>query len=111
MKSSSHKGARMNTSAGDHIEPLGNLKDEQKVTVPAKRSQEATSHLERQDKVSESNKHKEIMQRDGKTERRLLLMIDAGTVCQMTSYGWYSWCVAVLTLLATGAQGHDIDET
>ena len=49
------------------------------------------------------------MQQDRKTERRLLFMITAGTLCQMTSHSWYSWCVAVLTLLATGAQGQDID--
>ena len=38
-------------------------------------------------------------------------MITAGTVCQTTSHSWYSWCVAMLTLLATGAQGQDIDKT
>ena len=62
MKSSSYKGARMNTSAGDHIEPLGDLREEQKVTVPAKGNQEATGHPAGQNKVPKSNKHKETMQ-------------------------------------------------
>ena len=50
------------------------------------------------------------MQRDGKTERRLLVMIDAGTVCHMTSYGRYSWGVAISMLLATVTWGWDVDK-
>ncbi len=69
MKSSSHRGDRTKTSVGDHIEPLGDLRDQQKVTVPVKGNQEAMGHPEGQDKVPKSNKHKGTMQRDGKTER------------------------------------------
>ena len=50
------------------------------------------------------------MQKDGKTEKGSLLIITAGNVCQTTSYGQYSWGVAVLTGLATGTQGQDIDK-
>ena len=37
-------------------------------------------------------------------------MIAAGAVCQTMSYNGYRWCVTLLTLLATGAQGQDVDE-
>ena len=36
-------------------------------------------------------------------------MTAAGVVCQTTSQGWYGWCVAMLTLLATGVQGQDMN--
>ena len=49
------------------------------------------------------------MQQERKTEISLLFMIATGVVCQTTSHGWYSWCVAMLTLLATGAQGQGMD--
>ena len=101
MKGSSHKGARPKTSAADHIEPLGDLRNQCQVTAPAKGNQEATSHPEGQDKTPKLNECKGTMQRDGKTERRLLVMIAAGTVCQMTSYSRYSWGLAVSMLLAT----------
>ena len=37
-------------------------------------------------------------------------MIGAGTVCQMISYSRYSWGVAILTGLAKGTKGQDIDK-
>ena len=37
-------------------------------------------------------------------------MIAAGVVCQTMSHNGYGWCVTLLTLLATGAQGQDVDE-
>ena len=110
MKGSSHKGTRTKTSAADHIEPLGDLREQRKVTAPAKGNQEATSHPEGQDQAPKLNERKGTMQRDGKTERRLLVMINAGTVCQTTSYCRYSWGVAVSMLLATGTRGWDTDK-
>ena len=110
MKISSHKGARTETSAGNYIKPLGDPRDQQRVTVPVKGNQEATGHPEGQDKVLKSNECKGTMQRDGKTERRLLFMIAAGTMCQTTSYSQYSWSVAVSMLLTTGARGRDTDK-
>ena len=49
-------------------------------------------------------------QQERKTERSLLFMIAAGVVCQTMSHNGYGWCVTLLTLLATGAQGQDVDE-
>ena len=49
------------------------------------------------------------MQQKGKPERSLLFMTAAGVVCQTTGQGWYGWCVAMLTLLATGVQGQGMD--
>ena len=49
------------------------------------------------------------MQQERKTEISLLFMIATGVVCQTTSHSWYGWCVAMLTLLATGAQGQGMD--
>ena len=37
-------------------------------------------------------------------------MIALGVVCQTMSHDGYGWCVTLLTLLATGAQGQDVDE-
>ena len=37
-------------------------------------------------------------------------MINAGTVCQTTSYCRYSWGIAVSMLLATGTRGRDTDK-
>ena len=34
----------------------------------------------------------------------------SGVVCQTMSHNRYSWCVTLLTLLATGAQGQDVEE-
>ena len=49
------------------------------------------------------------MQQKGNSERSLLFMTAASVVCQTTSQGWYGWCVAILTLLATGAQGQEMN--
>lgn len=49
------------------------------------------------------------MQQKENPERSLLFMTAAGVVCQTTSQGWYGWCVAMLTLLATGVQGQDMN--
>ena len=49
-------------------------------------------------------------QQEQKTERSLLFMIASGVVCQTMSHNRYGWCVTLLTLLATGAQGQDIEE-
>ena len=49
------------------------------------------------------------MKQERKTERSFLFMIAAGIVCQTNSHGWYGWCIAMLTLLATGAQGQGMD--
>ena len=49
-------------------------------------------------------------QQERKTERSLLFMIAAGVVCQTISHDGYGWCVTLLTLLATGAQGQDVEE-
>ena len=37
-------------------------------------------------------------------------MIAAGVVCQTMSHNGYGWCVTLLTLLAMGAQGQDVEE-
>ena len=49
-------------------------------------------------------------QQERKTERSLLFMIATGVVCQTMSHNGYGWCVTLLTLLATGAQGQDVDK-
>ena len=56
---------------------------------------------EGQDKTPKLNECKGTIQIDGKPERRLLVMIAAGTVCQTTSYSPYRGGVAILELLAT----------
>ena len=45
-----------------------------------------------------------------KTERSLLFMIASGVVCQTMSHTGYGWCVSLLTLLAMGVQGQDVNE-
>ena len=103
IKNSSRKGTRPNSPAGDNIEPQRDLKDkrkEEETNMLANENQEAVGHLGRQHKFPELNKRKETMQHDRKTERRLLFLITAGTVCQTTSPSWYSWSVAMLSLQA-----------
>ena len=49
-------------------------------------------------------------QQEQKTERNLLFMIASGVVCQAVSHTGYGWCVSLLTLLAMGVQGQEINE-
>ena len=49
-------------------------------------------------------------QQERKTERSLLFMITAGVVCQTMSHDGYGWCVTLLTLVATGVQGREVNE-
>ena len=37
-------------------------------------------------------------------------MIASGVVCQTMSHTGYGWCVSLLTLLAMGVQGQDVNE-
>ena len=37
-------------------------------------------------------------------------MIASGVVCQAMSHTGYGWCVSLLTLLAMGVQGQDVNE-
>ena len=69
MKGSSHKGARTKTSAANHIEPWGDLRNQRQVTAPAKGNQEATGHSEGQDKAPQSNEHIETMHRRKNREK------------------------------------------
>ena len=109
-KGSSHKGAGTKISAASHIEPWGDLRNQCQVTAPMKGNQEAMSCPEGQDKTPKLNKCKGTIQIDGKTERRLLVMITAGTVCQTTSYSPYRGGVAISELLVTGTQGRDTNK-
>ena len=93
--------------------PLGHLRGKQKgirITAPVDGNQEAIGHPGGQPKVPTSKMHRETKQQNEKIERRLLFLITAGTVCQTGSYSWYSWCVAMLTLLATGTQAQGPDK-
>ena len=81
--------------------------EEIRTTVPAEESQETTGHPGGQPKIPKPKRHKETTQQNERTERRLLFLIAAGTVCQTGSHSWYSWCVAMLAMLATGAQAQD----
>ena len=49
-------------------------------------------------------------QQEQKTGRSLLFMIASGVVCQTMSHTGYGWCMSLLTLLAMGVQGQDINE-
>ena len=44
------------------------------------------------------------------TERNLLFMIASGVVCQAMGHTGYGWCVSLLTLLAMGVQGQEVNE-
>ena len=37
-------------------------------------------------------------------------MIASGVVCQMMSHARFGWCVSLLTLVAMGVQGQDVNE-
>ena len=37
-------------------------------------------------------------------------MIASGVVCQTMSHAGYGWCVSLLTLVAMGVQGQDVNE-
>ena len=37
-------------------------------------------------------------------------MIASGVVCQTKSHAGYGWCVSLLTLVAMGVQGQDVNE-
>ena len=37
-------------------------------------------------------------------------MIASGVVCQMMSHAGYGWCVSLLTVVAMGVQGQDVNE-
>ena len=39
-----------------------------------------------------------------------MFMIASGVVCQAMSHTGYGWCVSLLTLLAMGVQGQDVNE-
>ena len=43
-------------------------------------------------------------------ERNLLFMIASGTVCQAVSHTGYGWCASLLTLMAMGVQGQEVDK-
>ena len=45
-----------------------------------------------------------------KVERNLLFMIASGTVCQAVSHTGYGWCASLLTLMAMGVQGQEVDK-
>ena len=40
-------------------------------------------------------------------DRTLLFIIAAGTVCKLGIHAWYSWCIAMLVMLAIGVQAQD----
>ena len=74
----------------------GNLKVTDQTTIPTQ--------------IIRSRDGKLAGPQERKTERSLLFMIAAGVVCQIMSHDVYSWCVTLLTLLATGAQGQEVDK-
>ena len=39
-----------------------------------------------------------------------MFMIASGTVCQAVSHTGYGWCASLLTLLAMGVQGQEVNE-
>ena len=39
-----------------------------------------------------------------------MYMIASGTVCQAVSHTGYGWCASLLTLLAMGVQGQEVNE-
>ena len=43
-------------------------------------------------------------------ERNLLFMIASGTVCQAVSHTGYGWFASLLTLMAMGVQGQEVDK-
>ena len=81
--------------------------EEIRTTVPAEESQETTGHPGGQPKIPKPKRHKETTQQNERTEQRLLFLIAARIVCQTGSHSWYSWCVATLAMLETGAQAQD----
>ena len=58
--------------------------------------------------TSRENRWTEKQER--KLERNLLFMIASGTVCQAVSHTGYGWCASLLTLLAMGVQGQEVNE-
>ena len=68
------------------------------------------SRPEGQDKTPKLNECKGTIQIDGKPERRLLVMIAAGIMCQTISYSPYRGGVAISELLATGTRGRDTNK-
>ena len=56
----------------------------------------------------------EMRQRDEETtwrgkqmDQTLLFITVAGTMCKLGIHAWYSWCVAIPVMLATGVQAQD----
>ena len=43
-------------------------------------------------------------------ERNLLFMIASGMICQAVSHIGYGWCASLLTLMAMGVQGQEVDK-
>ena len=52
-------------------------------------------------------RHEDATQQTKRADQSLLFLTVAGTLCQMGNQDWYSWCVATLVMLATGAQAQD----
>ena len=103
------QGLPTNTAAGDCLSLSDDLRNKQTGTTPKGDNGKVTSQPEKRDQSTETNDSKVTMQQKGKPERSLLFMTAAGVVCQTTGQGWYGWCVAMLTLLATGVQGQGMD--
>ena len=57
-----------------------------------------------------SRENQRIEKQEQKLERNLLLMIASGTVCQAVSHTGYGWCASLLTLMAMGVQGKEVNK-
>ena len=57
-----------------------------------------------------SRENQRIEKQKGKLERNILFMIASGTVCQTVSHIGYGWCASLLTLMAMGVQGQEVDK-
>ena len=60
--------------------------------------------------IEKSKKNKRTKRQEKATERNLLFMIALGVVCQAMGHTGYGWCVSLLTLLAMGVQGQEVNE-
>ena len=60
--------------------------------------------------IEKSKENKGTERQERATERNLLFMIASGVVCQAMGHTGYGWCVSLLTLLAMGVQGQEVNE-